>query len=227
LIGWPEGALRVVDSVMEFVDNGLPPYVFATINDLKTDIAASRERRHDLGFGNPDLPSPAVAVENWPRRHTTTEPSLLGQSGIPKLRSAVADLYQRKFDVALDPDTEVVTTIGPKKASRTSCGSWSPRDTALVPSPSYPIHIWVRSSPARTCGRCRSPARRSTPTGSARPTGEAFFDGLMHAWRSPAKPRVIVLSFPHTRTTACVDLSFMEGCGLCREHEVVLVHDFA
>ena len=124
--------------------NGLPPYVFATINDLK---AASRRAGNDvidLGFGNPDLPSPAVAVEKLaeaahnPRNHRYS-----ASRGIPKLRSAVADLYQRKFDVVLDPDTEVVTTIGAKEGfSHLMWVLVGPGDTALVPSPSYPIHIW-------------------------------------------------------------------------------------
>ncbi len=96
--------------------NGLPPYVFATINDLKA--AARREGRDviDLGFGNPDLPSPGVAVEKLaeavrnPRNHRYS-----ASRGIPKIRLAISDLYLRKFEVELDPDTEVVTTIGAKE----------------------------------------------------------------------------------------------------------------
>jgi alanine-synthesizing transaminase len=105
-----------------------------------------------------------------------------------------------------------------------------PGDTALVPSPSYPIHIWgplfagadVRQVPLS------GPSVSVDGTGTPDP-GEAFFDGLMHAWEeSWPKPRVIVLSFPHNPTTACVDLSFMERLvAFAQEHEVVLVHDFA
>ena len=184
----------------------------------------------DLGFGNPDLPSPDVAVAKLaeaaqnPRNHRYS-----ASRGIPKLRSAITDLYQRKFAVELDPETQVVTTIGAKEGfSHLMWVLVGPGDTALVPSPSYPIHIWgplfagadVRQVPLQ------GPDAESV---DAPDPGEAFFDGLMHAWEeSWPKPRVIVLSFPHNPTTACVDLSFMERLvAFAREHEVVLVHDFA
>ena len=212
--------------------NGLPPYVFATINDLK---AASRRAGNDvidLGFGNPDLPSPAVAVEKLaeaahnPRNHRYS-----ASRGIPKLRSAVADLYQRKFDVALDPDTEVVTTIGAKEGFSHLMGVLvGPGDPALVPSPSYPIHIWGPLFAGADVRQVPLSGPSVDADGISAPDpGEAFFDGLMHAWEeSWPKPRVIVLSFPQNPTTACVDLSFMERLvAFAREHEVVLVHDFA
>ena len=166
----------------------------------------------------------AEAAHN-PRNHRYS-----ASRGIPKLRSAITDLYKRKFDVELDPETEVVTTIGAKEGfSHLMWVLVGPGDTALVPSPSYPIHIWgplfagadVRQVPLQ---RARRRVRSDAPD-----PGEAFFDGLMHAWEeSWPKPRVIVLSFPHNPTTACVDLSFMERLvAFAREHEVVLVHDFA
>ena len=125
--------------------NGLPPYVFATINDLKA--AARQDGRDviDMGFGNPDLPSPDVAVEKLaeaahnPRNHRYS-----ASRGIPKIRQAICDLYLRKFDVELDPETEVVTTIGAKEGlSHLMWVLAGPGDTALVPSPSYPIHIYA------------------------------------------------------------------------------------
>ena len=100
--------------------NGLPPYVFATINDLKAESRRAGHDVIDLGFGNPDLPSPDVAVGKLaeaaynPRNHRYS-----ASRGIPKLRSAITDLYQRKFGVELDPDTEVVTTIGAKEGFST------------------------------------------------------------------------------------------------------------
>ncbi len=211
--------------------NGLPPYVFATINDLKAEARRAGRDVIDLGFGNPDLPSPHVAVAklaeaaNNPRNHRYS-----ASRGIPKLRSAISDLYARKFGVAIDPDSEVVTTIGAKEGfSHLMWVLVGPGDTALVPSPSYPIHIWgplfagadVRQVPLH------GPA---VPSADEDPDpGDAFFEGLMHAWEeSWPKPRVIVLSFPHNPTTACVDLSFMERLvAFARDHDVVLVHDFA
>src|SRR5580704_459379 len=125
--------------------NGLPPYVFATINDLKAEARRDGRDVIDLGFGNPDLPSPDVAVEKLaesvhnPRNHRYS-----ASRGIPKLRLAIADLYKREFDVDIDPETEVVSTIGAKEGlSHLMWVLVGPGDTAFVPSPSYPIHIYA------------------------------------------------------------------------------------
>src|SRR5665811_2333223 len=124
---------------------GLPPYVFATMHDLKAAARHDGKDVIDLGFGNPDLPSPDVAVEKLaeaahnPRNHRYS-----ASRGIPKIRQAISELYLRKFDVAIDPETEVVTSIGAKAGLLHLM--WvlvGPGDTALVPSPSYPIHIYA------------------------------------------------------------------------------------
>jgi alanine-synthesizing transaminase len=222
--------------------NGLPPYVFATINGLKLEARRAGADVIDLGFGNPDLPSPDVAVEKLaeaahnPRNHRYS-----ASKGIPKLRQAVTDLYFRKFGVELDPDTEVVTTIGAKEGlSHLMWVLVGPGDTAFVPSPSYPIHIYaplfagadIRQIPLTSgqgvAGRTSDAGDGTEPPGAPSP-GDAFFDSLMETWEQTwPKPRVIVLSFPHNPTTACVDYAFMERLvAFAREHEVVLVHDFA
>src|SRR5215475_13247314 len=210
--------------------NALPPYAFAQIDALKMELRRAGEDVIDLAFGNPDLPSPDVAVDELieavrnPRNHRYSL-----SNGIPKLREALTHLYQRKFGVTLDFETEVCSTIGAKEGfSHLMLTLVGPGDTALVPSPSYPIHIWgplfsgadVRQVPLR--------GPDVADVGAPDP-GEAFFDSLMNAFEeSWPKPRVIVLSFPHNPTTACVDLSFMERLvAFAREHEVVLVHDFA
>jgi alanine-synthesizing transaminase len=207
--------------------NGLPPYVFATMNDLKA--AARHDGRDviDMGFGNPDLPSPDVAVEKLaeavhnPRNHRYS-----ASRGIPKIRQAIANLYLRKFDVALDPETEVVTTIGAKEGlSHLMWVLVGPGDTALVPSPSYPIHIYA---PLFAGADVRHVLLGGSDAGDQAP-GETFFGNLMEAWESAwPKPRVIVLSFPHNPTTECVDLAWMTRIvEFAKEHDVVLVHDFA
>src|ERR1700677_2592952 len=124
---------------------GLPPYVFAQINGLKADARAHGRDVIDFGFGNPDLPSPDVAVEklaeaaNNPRNHRYS-----ASRGIPNLRLAMATRYKARFDVDVDPDTEVVTTIGAKEGlSHLMWVLLGPGDSALVPSPSYPIHIYA------------------------------------------------------------------------------------
>ncbi|MHB1585097.1 MAG: aminotransferase class I/II-fold pyridoxal phosphate-dependent enzyme [Acidimicrobiales bacterium] len=219
--------------------NGLPPYVFTIIDNLKLEARRAGADVIDLGFGNPDLPSPAVAVEKLaeaahnPRNHRYSS-----SKGIPKLRRAVADLYERRFGVALDADREIVTTIGAKEGlSHLMWVLVGPGDTALVPSPSYPIHIYAPLFAGADIRQIRltgpSPARVGPGPGGADAgspdPGDEFFGALVEAWEDTwPKPRVIVLSFPHNPTTACVDYAFMERLvAFAREREVVLVHDFA
>jgi alanine-synthesizing transaminase len=197
----------------------LPPYVFTIIDGLKVAARRAGEDVIDLGFGNPDLPSPDTAVDKLceavrnPRNHRYS-----ASRGIPKLREAVADLYQRRFGVTLDPETEAITTIGAKEGfSHLMWVLLQPGDAALVPSPSYPIHIWGPLFAGADV--------REIPVG----TGEDFFENVQQAYRfSWPRPRVIVLSFPHNPTTTCVDLAFMQRMvDFARENDVLLVHDNA
>jgi alanine-synthesizing transaminase len=198
---------------------GLPPYVFTIIEGLKKEARWAGRDVVDLGFGNPDIPSPEVAVDKLaeaarnPRNHRYS-----ASRGIPRLREAVADLYQRRFGVFLDPETEVINTIGAKEGfSHLMWVLLQPGDAALVPSPSYPIHIW---------GPYLAGAdTREVPLA----TDSDFLASVQEAYRySWPKPRVIVLSFPHNPTTSCVDLEFMQALvDFALERDVVLVHDFA
>ncbi|MSO78404.1 MAG: aminotransferase class I/II-fold pyridoxal phosphate-dependent enzyme [Acidimicrobiia bacterium] len=199
--------------------NALPPYVFATIDALKMDLRRDGQDVVDLGFGNPDLPSPPVAVDKLieavrnPRNHRYS-----ASRGIPKLRLAITDLYKRRFGVELDPETQACTTIGAKEGfSHLMWVLLGPGDSALVPSPSYPIHIWGPLFAGADVRHVRLGPDQD------------FFANLMEAWEeSWPRPRVIVLSFPHNPTTTCVDLVFMQQMvDFAREHEVLLVHDNA
>src|SRR5436190_4164626 len=198
---------------------GLPPYVLAEIDALKMAARRAGDDVIDLAFGNPDIPSPDAAVDKLaeavhnPRNHRYSS-----SRGIPKLRAAVASLYDRRFNVELDPDTEIVTTIGAKEGlSHLMWVLLGPGDTALVPTPSYPIHIYAPLFAGADV--------RQVPLGP----GQNFFDNLMEAWENAwPRPRVILLSFPHNPTTACVDLEWMTKIvDFAREHDVILVHDFA
>src|SRR5499427_589026 len=96
--------------------NALPPYVFTIIDGLKVEARRGGEDVIDLGFGNPDIPSPDIAVEKLAEAaHNARNHRYSASRGIPKLRLAIANLYLRRFSVELDPDTEVVTTIGAKE----------------------------------------------------------------------------------------------------------------
>jgi alanine-synthesizing transaminase len=207
--------------------NGLPPYVFAAINTRKAAARAAGRDVVDFGFGNPDLPSPDIAVEKLaeaarnPKNHRYS-----ASRGIPHLRLAIASRYKRMFDVDIDPETEVVTTIGAKEGLSHLMWVLIDRgDTAIVPSPSYPIHIYA---PLFAGGQIVTVPMRDPMSTDTTP-GDSFFEGLLDAWqRAWPKPRVIVCSFPHNPTTACVDLSFMERLvAFAKEHDVVVVHDFA
>jgi len=199
--------------------NGLPPYVFAIINQLRDQARHAGDDVIDMGFGNPDIPSPDIAVEKLceaahnPRNHRYS-----ASRGIPKLRLAVANLYLRRFGVELDPDTEVVTTIGAKEGlSHVMWTLVGPGDTALVPTPSYPIHIYAPLFAGADVQQVRLGPDQD------------FFANLMDSWESTwPRPRVIVFSFPHNPTTEVVDLPWMQRLvDFARERDVVLVHDFA
>ncbi|MDA8063214.1 MAG: aminotransferase class I/II-fold pyridoxal phosphate-dependent enzyme [Actinomycetota bacterium] len=199
--------------------NGLPPYVFAQINQLRDEARRAGRDVVDMGFGNPDIPSPQVAVDKLaeaarnPRNHRYS-----ASRGIPRLRQAIAELYLRRFGVELDPDREVVTTIGAKEGlSHLMWTLVGPGDTALVPTPSYPIHIYAPLFAGAEVQQVRLGPQ------------EDFFSNLLDSWeRSWPRPRVVLFSFPHNPTTECVDLEWMARLvELAREREVVLVHDFA
>ena len=207
--------------------NGLPPYVFAEVDALKLAARRAGEDVIDLGFGNPDIPSPDVAVEKLveaarnPRNHRYSS-----SRGIPKLRQAAADLYLRRFGVELDPERQVVTTIGAKEGlSHLMWVLVGPGDTALVPSPSYPIHIYA----PLFAGADVRMVRLDDLGSDEQDAGEAFFANLVEAWESAwPKPKVVIFSFPHNPTTACIDLATMTRLvEFARSHGVVLVHDFA
>ena len=198
---------------------GLPPYVFAAINELKLELRRAGEDVVDLGFGNPDLPSPEVAVEKLreaalnPRNHRYS-----ASRGIPNLRRAICDLYARRFGVSLDPERQALTTIGAKEGlAHLMWVLVQPGDAALVPGPSYQIHLFAPAFAGAVV--------EQVPMGS----GEDLFGNVVDAWeRSRPRPRVLVLSFPHNPTTAVVDADFMQRVvDLARERELIVVHDFA
>jgi alanine-synthesizing transaminase len=198
---------------------GLPPYVFTIIDGLKLQQRRAGVDVIDLGFGNPDIPSPAIAVEKLTEAaHNSKNHRYSSSRGIPKLREAVSAMYKRKFDVDLDPETEVLSVIGSKEGfSHLMWVLLGPGDSAFVPSPSYPIHIWGPLFAGADVKHIRLGP------------DEDFFGNLMEAWETQwPKPRVIVLSFPHNPTTTCVDLAWMQLIvDFARENNVILVHDFA
>jgi alanine-synthesizing transaminase len=203
--------------------NGMPPYVFTIIDSLKIEARRAGVDVIDLGFGNPDIPSPEIAVEKLcEAAHNTRNHRYSSSRGIPKLRQAVADLYKRRFDVDLDPDSEVISTIGAKEGfSHLMWVLLESGDAAIVPSPSYPIHIWGPLFAGATV--------REVPMTTEVNDDGGFIGRIRHVFEhSWPRPRVIICSFPHNPTTACVDVDFFqELVDFARENEVIVVHDNA
>jgi alanine-synthesizing transaminase len=138
----------------------------------------------------------------------------------------MATRYKTLFDVDLDPDTEVVTTIGAKEGlTHLMWVLLGPGDSALVPSPSYPIHL---AGPG-FAGATVITVPMLDPGATTNDPGDDFFAGLVAAWEAAVvKPRVLICSFPHNPTSACVDLAFMTRLvDFALEHELIVCHDFA
>jgi len=202
---------------------GLPPYVFTVIDTLKVQARRAGRDVVDLGFGNPDIPSPEIAVEKLAEAARNTRNHRYSASrGIPRLREAAADLYRRQWGVELDPETEVISTIGAKEGfSHLMWVLLQAGDAAIVPTPSYPIHLW---------GPYLAGAdTRQVPIGAGRDGGAAYVDGVIAAWEQGwPRPRVVVCSFPHNPTTATAELADLQRLvDWARERDVVVVHDFA
>jgi alanine-synthesizing transaminase len=205
---------------------GLPPYVFTIIDSLKSEARRAGRDIVDLGFGNPDIPSPEIAVEKLAEAARNSRNHRYSSSrGIPKLRLAIADRYRQQYGVDLDPDTNVLATIGAKEGfSHLMWVLLQPGDAALVPSPSYPIHIWGPYFAGADA--------RQIPIGPKAGDGTSAHDyisGVMEAWEYGwPKPRVVVCSFPHNPTTTTVEKADLQRLvDWAREREVVIVHDFA
>ena len=197
----------------------LPPYVFAEVNKAKAAARAAGEDIIDLGMGNPDSPTPphivAKLVETVadPRSHRYSV-----SRGIPGLRRALATYYRRRFGVELDPETEVVATLGSKEGlANLASAITSPGDTILVPNPSYPIHQFgfiiagaaVRSIPAEP--------------------GDEMLAALDRAVRhSVPKPTALIVNFPSNPTAFLADLDFYKALvAFARRNEIWILSDLA
>ncbi|MDX6473817.1 MAG: alanine-synthesizing transaminase, partial [Gaiellaceae bacterium] len=199
--------------------DALPPYAFAEVERLKLELRRAGEDVIDFGFGNPDVPPPEIAVEKLreaallPRNHRYS-----ASRGLPNLRAAVCELYEDRFGVQLDPETEATMSLGAKEGLVHLL--WvllGPGDVALVPSPSYPIHLFAPGFAGAAVQR--------VPVGPE----VDFVAGVKDAWElSQPRPRVLLCSFPHNPTTAIAAREQMqELVDFARAKDMVLVHDFA
>jgi len=197
----------------------LPPYVFAEVNKMKARARADGHDIIDFGMGNPDSAPPPHVVEKL--RETLKDPKVHRYSlsrGIQGLRKAQAAYYQRRFGIELDPETEVVVTIGSKEGLANMAEAISgPGDVFIVPDPSYPIHTWgfviagadVVSIP-------------NTPDAT-------FFESLKKVIEdAPKKPVALVVNYPCNPTAVSVDISFYEQViDICKHYGIYVLSDLA
>lgn len=197
----------------------LPPYVFEQVNRLKASARAAGADIVDLGMGNPDLPTNQFIVDKL--IETVQRPDTHGYSsskGIPGLRRAQAAYYARRFGVKLNPDTQVVATLGSKEGfANMAQAITAPGDVVLCPNPSYPIHAFgflmvggvIRSIPVEP--------------------NEEFFRALERAVaHSIPKPIAMILCYPSNPTATVVELDFYKDVvAFAKKHGVYVLSDLA
>lgn len=197
----------------------LPPYVFEEVNKAKARARNQGADIIDLGMGNPDMPTPAHIIEKM--KETLGKPRTDRYSasrGIPGLRKAQAAYYARRFGVKLNPDTQVVATLGSKEGfANVAQAITAPGDVVLVPDPSYPIHAFGFLMAG---GVLRSVPSEPTP---------AFFPALEHAIaRSIPKPIAVVVCYPSNPTAFVADLDFYKDLvAFAKKHNIMILSDLA
>jgi len=197
----------------------LPPYVIAEVNAMRAAARADGQDIIDLGMGNPDLPPPAHVIEKL--CEVAMKPDAHGysaSSGIPGIRRAQANYYGRRFQVDLDPETEVVMTMGSKEGlSSLATAITAPGDVVLAPNPSYPIHTFGFIIAGATI--------RSVPT----TPDERYWESLDRAMRySVPRPSVLIVNYPSNPTAETVDLAFYERLvAWAKENKVWIISDLA
>src|SRR5712691_195646 len=174
----------------------LPPYVFAVINEMKAKARAAQQDVVDLGMGNPDGATPRVVVSKLVEAARNARNHRYSMSkGIPRLREEIVARYQKNYGVSLDPEKEAIVTIGAKDAlAHLLFAVIGPGDAVVSPNPAYPIHQYgVIMAEGHAC---------MLPM----PTPAEFLHRLGDLYRtSSVAPEAILLSFPHSPTTQCVD----------------------
>ena len=199
--------------------NRLPPYVLAEVIELMKSARRAGEDIVDLGMGNPDLPTPPHVVEKIceaardPRNHRYS-----ASRGIPNLRAAITEWYQRRHGVELDPETEAIAVIGAKEGlSHFVLMTIGPGDVVLCPDPAYPIHQYSTIIAGGDL--------RHVPLTPETDLVASLEQAMQRTW---PKPKMLILSFPHNPTTTVVDRSFFERVvAFAKENDLMVLHDFA
>lgn len=197
----------------------LPPYVFAIVNELKAEARSRGEDIIDFGMGNPDQPTPEHIVDKLveaAQRKDTHRYSM--SKGIPRLRRAMANWYKNRYDVDLDPETQIIATIGSKEGlANLALATCGPGDSVLVPNPAYPIHPYGFIIAGADV--------RHVPMHSETEFFEKLVEAIKDSW---PRPKLLVLNFPGNPTTHCVELDFFERVvEIAKEYNIWVMHDLA
>jgi alanine-synthesizing transaminase len=197
----------------------LPPYVFESVNRVKAAARNAGADIIDLGMGNPDLPAPAHVIEKL--KETLGKPRTdrySASKGIPGLRKAQAAYYARRFNVKLNPDTQVVATLGSKEGfANVAQAITAPGDVVLVPNPSYPIHAFGFLMAGGSI--------RSVPIEPGPELFHALERAVVH---SIPKPIAVVVCYPSNPTAMVADLEFYRDLvAFAKKHEILVLSDLA
>jgi len=204
----------------------LPQYVFAVVNDLKARLRKEGEDIIDFGMGNPDLPPAPHIIEKLcesAKKKTTHRYSM--SQGIPRLRKAIADFYKKRYDVDLDPEKEVIMTIGSKEGlAHLMLAMLEPGDIAMVPSPRYPIHYYAPVIAGASVLTVPLPFE-----GDDSQKQEQFLKNIYETYEdSYPEAKVLILNFPNNPTTMTVDIEFFkEIVKFAKKKKLWIVHDLA
>ena len=197
----------------------LPPYVFATVNQIKMQSRREGQDIIDLGMGNPDMGTPEHIVDKMveaarkPHNHRYS-----ASMGITRLRLAIANWYGRNYGVDIDPESEAIVTIGVKEGlSHLVLVTTRPGDVVFTPNPTYPIHPFSAIIAGGDV--------RGIPVGP----GQDFFENLMAATKQTwPRPKMLIISYPHNPTTEVVTLDFFQKVvDYAKENDILVIHDFA
>ena len=200
--------------------NRLPPYIFNIVNELKVEARKNGDDVVDFGMGNPDQKTPehiihkmqACANEDSVHRYSSSK-------GIPRLRQAISNWYENKYNVSIDPEEEAIVTIGSKEGlAHLALATLNQGDSVIVPSPSYPIHPYGAVIAGAEIIYIKVES-----------DDDEFFRSLDEAinnfWPTP---KMIIANFPSNPTTKCVDLNFLkELVRIAKKYNIYLVHDIA
>src|SRR3954470_10367312 len=197
----------------------LPPYLFGRINKMKYEKRVAGIDIIDLGMGNPTDPTPKTVVDKLqqaaldPRNHRYSV-----SNGIAGLRKEVAKKYKTKYGVALDPENEIIATIGSKEGSSHLCVAMlGPGDTIVVGDPAFPIHVYAPAMAGANVIR--------VPLGN----DQAFLDRIEKVFvEIYPQPKLLILNYPHNPTAMTIDAAFWDkAIEMSRRHGVMIISDFA